>query len=120
MKTKLFALGLALTLFAGQAAPALAAGRKAKTPPPADWSAVQAIPRGEKIVLRMKDGKRHEGRFESASDLLVNIVRDGRSMSVEREGIRRVSRKGGMSRSVRATWYPSRPGRPRSHTTTCG
>ena len=107
MKTRFFALGLALALVMTQAAPALAAGKKtaaAATTPPADWSAVQAIPRGEKIVLRMKDGQRREGRFESASDLLVNIVRDGSSMSVERERIWRVSRKGGMSRANGALW----------------
>ena len=106
MKTRFFALGLALALVMTQAAPALAAGKKtaAATPPPADWSAVQAIPRGEKIVLRMKDGQRYEGRFESANDLLVNIVRHGGSMSVERERIRRVSQKGGKSRTNGALW----------------
>src|SRR5918993_2376988 len=106
MKTRFFALGLALALVMTQAAPALAAGKKtaAATPPPADWSAVQAIPRGEKIVLRMKDGQRYEGRFESANDLLVNIVRHGTSMSIERDRIRRVSQKGGMSRTNGALW----------------
>jgi hypothetical protein len=111
MKKALFALGLALALLTGQAAPALAAGKKetkaketAKAAPVADWSAVQAIPAGEKIVVRMKDGQRYEGRFESASDLLVNILRNGRSMSIERERIRRVSQKGGMSRTNGALW----------------
>ena len=104
MKKALFAFGLALALVAGQAAPALAAVKKetkaaAAAAPAADWSAVRAIPAGEKIVLRMKDGQRYEGRFEGATDLVVNILRDGRSMSIERERIRRVSQKGGRSRA---------------------
>lgn len=111
MRKALFAFGLALALLTGQAAPALAAGKKGtkeaqatNAAPAADWSAVLAIPAGEKIVLRMKDGQRYEGRFESASDLLVNILRNGRSMSLERERIRRVSQKGGMSRTNGALW----------------
>lgn len=102
MKRRMFTLGLALALALTQAAPALASDKTMKTATAsatADWSAVQTIPAGEKIVLRMKDGHRFEGRFESASDLLVVLKRDGKSMSVERERIRRVSRKGGKSRT---------------------
>lgn len=100
MKRALFTLGLAVALVAAQTAPALADGKKeTKAAAVADWSAVQAIPAGEKIVLRMKDGTRYEGRFENATDLLVNIVRNGRSASFERERIRRVSQKGGTSRA---------------------
>lgn len=108
MKRAMMALGLALALVGGQSVPVFAAGNKKEakaketktTPRPvADWSAVKAIPAGEKIVLRMKDGTRYEGTFESATDLVVNIVRNGRSASFERERIRRVSQKGGTSRT---------------------
>jgi hypothetical protein len=111
MKRVMIALGLALTLLMGQSAPAFAAGgkkeTKAKETAPravADWSAVRGVPAGEKIVLRMKDGSRYEGRFESATDTHVNIVRNGQSASFERERIRRVSQKGGTSRRNGALW----------------
>ncbi len=97
MKLKIFTLCLALMLGVTQAAHARAGVKE--TTRNADWSAVQAITAGEKIVVRLKDGKRHEGRFESASDLLIALNRDGKSFAIERERIWRVSRKGGKSRT---------------------
>lgn len=101
LKAKLFVMGLALMLVAAQARPALARQKGVAT---GDWSTVQAIPSGEKIVVRTKDGKRFEGTFDSATDLIIALKRDGKSTAVERERVRRVSRKGGKSRKNGALW----------------
>lgn len=94
MTSRLFALGLALVFALGQARPAPAQTRRA----PDDWSAVQALAAGEKIVVRTKDGDRLSGRFDSASDLLINFTHDGRKVSLTRESIRRVQLNRGKSR----------------------
>jgi hypothetical protein len=62
-----------------------------------DWSAVQALSPGEKIVVRTKDGDRLTGRFDSASDILLNFTHDGRKVSLTRESIQRVQINRGKS-----------------------
>jgi hypothetical protein len=94
MRNRFYALGLALLFTFAQAAPALAG-----TPvPPADWSAVQALTPGQKIVVRTKDGDRLTGRFDSASDLLINFTDGRKKISLTRESIRRVQLDRGNSR----------------------
>ncbi len=96
MKHRLFALGLALA-FALAHAPAAAA--QARGGASADWSAVQAISPGQKIVLRTMDGDRLTGRFDSANDLLLNYAEDnGRKVSLKRESIKLVQLNRGKSR----------------------
>jgi len=95
------ALGLALAL-----APARAAAQSKFAPayakpaaaPRADWSAVQALSPGQKIVVRTRDGDRLSGRFDSANDLLINFTDGGRKVSLTRESIKLVQLDRGNSR----------------------
>ena len=95
MRNRFYALGLALLFAFAQAAPAFAG----TTPAPADWSAVQALSPGEKIVVRTKDGDRLSGRFDSATDLVINFTHDGRKVSLTRESVRLVQLNRGTSRT---------------------
>jgi hypothetical protein len=70
----------------------------AAEPPRADWSAVQSLSPGQKIVVRTKEGDRLTGRFDSATDLLVNFTDGGRKVSLTRESIRLVQLDRGNSR----------------------
>ena len=63
-----------------------------------DWSAVQTLSPGQKIVVRTKDGDRLTGRFDSASDLLINFTDGRRKVSLTRESIRLVQLDRGNSR----------------------
>lgn len=94
MTNRFFALTLALLL---TLTPSLAASA-AEPAAPADWSAVQALKPGEKIVVRTKDGDRLTGRFDSASDLLLNFTDGRKKISLTRESIRRVQLDRGNSR----------------------
>lgn len=94
MRTKLFALVIASVVVLAQAAPAAAQNRNAR----GDWSAVEALSPGEKIVVRTKDGDRLAGRFDSATDLAINFMRDGKKVSLTRESVRRVQISRGKSR----------------------
>jgi hypothetical protein len=88
------AVAVACCLALGQAAPAAAQARAALD----DWSAVQTLSPGQKIVVRTKDGDRLTGRFDSANDLLINFTDGRRKVSLTRESIRLVQLDRGNSR----------------------
>ncbi len=99
MRHKIFALLFAAVVAVGSAAPALARASELDEAqgPPNKWEAVQNIGGGVKIVVRTKDGEKKEGHFENATDSVLVIRRDGKSMSFDRANIRRISYKGGTS-----------------------
>lgn len=97
MTRRLSALLLALAFALAQGhAPAAAQTRAARTLD--DWSAVQALSPGQKIVVRTKDGDRLTGRFDSANDLLINFADGKRKVSLTRESVRLVQLDRGNSR----------------------
>ncbi|MFN2414455.1 MAG: hypothetical protein ABR603_04875, partial [Pyrinomonadaceae bacterium] len=96
MTHRLLALGLALA-FALAQGPAVAA-QQSRARALDDWSAVQTLSAGQKIVVRTKDGDRLTGRFDSASDLLINFSDGRRKVSLTRESIKLVQLDRGNSR----------------------
>jgi hypothetical protein len=90
---RLLALGLALAFALAQGSPASAQARVHD-----DWSAVQTLSPGQKIVVRTKDGDRLSGRFDSANDLLINFADGKRKVSLTRESVRLVQLDRGNSR----------------------
>ena len=97
MRHRIFALALALSLLPAFASPPDASAQNRRTPV-GDRSAVQALSKGEKLVVRLKEGDRLSGRFESANDLLLNFRHGGRTVSLTRESILRVQLNRGKSR----------------------
>lgn len=95
MTHRLLALAFAL-VFAH--APAADAQRRAADAASADWSAVQSLSPGQKIIVRTKDGDRLTGAFDSASDARIAFTDDGRKVSLTRESIRLVQINRGKSR----------------------
>lgn len=100
MRRRVFALVTALAFALASAlacAPAAPAQERAASAP-SDWSAVQTLSPGQKIIVRTKDGDRLTGTFDSASDLLINFTDGGRKVSLARDGIRLVQLNRGKSR----------------------
>jgi hypothetical protein len=95
---RLLAIGLALAFALAQVPAAAARQQQARPRALDDWSAVQALSAGQKIVVRTKDGDRLTGRFDSASDLLLNFTDGRRKVSLTRESIRLVQLDRGNSR----------------------
>ena len=95
MTQRLLALGLALAFALAQGSPASAQTR-ARTLD--DWSAVQTLSPGQKIVVRTKDGDRLTGRFDSANDLLINFTDGRKKISLTRESVKLVQLDRGNSR----------------------
>jgi hypothetical protein len=90
-----FALAPALTVAARQRGPV--AGQS-------DWSAVQALAPGEKLIVRTRDGDRIAGRFVSATDILLVIKHDETDMSFARDNVRLVQLNRGKSRLKGTLW----------------
>jgi hypothetical protein len=101
---RILALGLALAFALAHAPAAIAQAKYANTfakpaaAAPADWSAVQSLSPGTKIVVRTKEGDRLTGRFDSATDLVINFTDGRRKVSLTRESIKLVQRDHGNSR----------------------
>lgn len=103
MITRLYAFGYALILALSFVQPIAAQsfGANGATQTKAargDWSTVQALSPGEKIVVRLKDGDRLTGRFDSANDTSINFKHDGKQMTLTRDSIGRVQVSRGRSR----------------------
>lgn len=105
MTHRILALGLALAFALAHAPAATAQARyadafakPAAAAAPADWSAVQSLSPGTKIVVRTKEGDRLTGRFDSATDLVINFTDGRRKVSLTRESIRVVQLDRGNSR----------------------
>jgi hypothetical protein len=92
---RLLALGLALAFALALATPAAAQSRARSLD---DWSNVQTLQAGQKIVVRTKDGDRLSGRFDSANDLLINFTDGKRKVSLTRESVKLVQLDRGNSR----------------------
>ena len=96
MTHKLLALGLAVAFALAPGPSASAQRREGRALD--DWSAVQTLSAGQKIVVRTKDGDRLTGRFDSANDLLINFTDGRKKISLTRESIRLVQLDRGNSR----------------------
>ena len=95
MTHRLLSLAAAL-VFALAAAPNASAQRRAASP--GDWSAVQSLSPGQKVIVRTKDGDRLTGTFDSASDSRIDFTDDGKRVSLTRESVKLVQINRGKSR----------------------
>jgi hypothetical protein len=97
MRHVLFALALAAALALSPAA----GGARAQglAAPSAGWSAVRALSPGERLVVRMMDGKRLKGVFEHATDEVLVLTRGSRQQALDRRLVRRVQLDRGKSRA---------------------
>ncbi|HEU4508770.1 MAG TPA: hypothetical protein VFR78_11065 [Pyrinomonadaceae bacterium] len=58
--------------------------------PSNEWTAVQALRAGEKLVVKKTDGKQVKGEMIEASDNALTIDRDGKPLSIPRADVRQV------------------------------
>ena len=56
------------------------------------WSGVEKVPPGEKLIVKLKDGKKLKGTLSSVSDTGLTLVRGNRTTVVERENVLQVYR----------------------------
>ena len=58
-----------------------------------NWTAVTAVPSGQKLVVELKTGKEIKGEFGSASETSVTLVRGKSTEDINRSDIRKVYRE---------------------------
>src|SRR5437870_4695078 len=94
MKTKRLAISLALILSLAMPRVALAQGTTASTH---DWSSLKAMPAGDQLAVKLKNGKTVEGKLSSVSETMLTLSGHNKLTDVKRENIAKVYRVGGNS-----------------------
>ena len=82
MKVRIICLLTTGVLFLAQSGVVLAQGR--------GWSAVQAVPADDRLVVKQKDGKSIEGKMIEANETNLTISRDKKVVNIARDNIARV------------------------------
>jgi hypothetical protein len=91
----IFATAFSCTIVQGQDAKGLA-------PAPSDWSAINSVPNGDKLLVKLKNGQSVEGSLKSSSNDALALSVKGKSMDVKREDVLSVHHVTGKS-ATRAT-----------------
>jgi hypothetical protein len=62
-----------------------------------DWSRVTAVPTGNKLSVKLKNGKKIDGTFSNATDRSLTLLVKNTSTDIKRDDIRTVHQVGGTS-----------------------
>lgn len=56
------------------------------------WAGVEKVPPGEKLIVKLKDGKQLKGRLVSVSDTGLTLSRKNKTMDLHREKVQQIFR----------------------------
>ena len=93
MKTKIICLLTTGVLFIAQSGIVLAQGR--------GWSAVQAVPADDRLIVKQKDGKSIEGKMIEANETNLTISRDKKVVNISRDNIAKVEHSRGKAEKTK-------------------
>ena len=93
MKTKIICLLATGVLFIAQSGVVLAQGR--------GWSAVQAVPADDRLIVKQKDGKSLEGKMIEANETNLSISRDKKVVNISRDNIAQVEHSRGKAEKTK-------------------
>lgn len=88
MPSKTVALALAFLILLTHPSVSLAQG----APVPREWSVVKAVPPGDEVVVKLKDGRTIKGRLRIISDLHLTLTRGKKSFDLDRQDVRQIHR----------------------------
>jgi hypothetical protein len=94
MKTRISSLLIAAALIVAQSGVALAQGR--------GWSAVQAVPADDRLIVKQKDGKTIEGKMIEASETNLTLSRDKKVVNISRDNILQIHHSTG--KAAKGKW----------------
>jgi hypothetical protein len=57
-----------------------------------DWAAVQSVPLGDRLSIKLKDGKKMEGKLLAASDTSITLDRGNKTSDLDRNSIAKLQR----------------------------
>ena len=84
--TAIMAIVLTVTILTSTLSPAVFA----QQPRRGDWAAVQSVGIDENLSIKLKDGKKVSGKFSSANDSELTIIRKGKQQVVTKDTIAQV------------------------------
>jgi hypothetical protein len=61
-------------------------------PVPREWSVVKAVPPGDELVVKLKDGQTIKGRLRAISDVHLTLARGKKSFDLHRQEVRQIHR----------------------------
>jgi hypothetical protein len=62
-----------------------------------DWTMLQRLTRGDKVAIELKTGKTIKGEFDQSTDVALTISADNRTISIDRNDVKKVNRISGSS-----------------------
>lgn len=65
------------------------------------WSAVQAVPADDRLIVKQKDGKTIEGKMIEANETNLTISRDKKVVNIPRDSIARVEHSRGKAKKTK-------------------
>ena len=83
--TAIIAVLLTLTVLTSTVSPAVLAQQSR-----GDWANVQSVGIDESLSIKLKDGKKVSGKFSSANDSELTIIRKGRQQVIAKDSIAQV------------------------------
>ena len=84
--TAIIATILAVTVLTSTLSPAVFAQQRAR----GDWAAVQSLGIDDNLSIKLKDGKKVSGKFSSANDSELTIIRKGKQQVITKDSIAQV------------------------------
>ena len=94
MKIRILSLLITIALLIAQSGAVLAQGR--------GWSAVQAVPADDRLIVKQKDGKTITGKMIEANDTNLTISRDKKVVNISRDNIARIEHSRG--KAAKTQW----------------
>ena len=88
MRSRTVALGLAFLILLTH--PSISLAQDA--PAPNEWSILKAVPPGDELVVKLKDGRTVKGRLRAVSDIHLTLSRGRKSFDIDRQDARQVYR----------------------------
>lgn len=86
--TALVAIILTVTVLTSTMSPVVCAQQPAR----GDWTSVQSLAPGEEVAVKLKDGHKLRGRFSSANDSELTILRKNKQQPIAKDTIAQVHR----------------------------
>jgi hypothetical protein len=93
MKIRFICLLTAGVLLIAQSGVALAQG--------GGWSAVQAVPADDRLIVKQKDGKTIEGKMIEANETNLTISRDKKVVNIPRDSIAKIEHSRGKAKKAK-------------------
>src|SRR5687768_7955069 len=84
--TAIMAIVLTVTVLTSTMSPAVYAQQSAR----GDWAAVRSLGTDENVSVKLKDGKKVSGKFSSANDSELTIIRNGKQQVITKDTIAQV------------------------------